>query len=219
MQIKKDLLSHMKAHHPEFRFVWAESIFYNFCRAHEDNLYDFILFQRDGKTGALAVEVATSYDPCWDGAGNRPIGRNTGLAYLKFGRTGWIEAEREWYIYNNLKPELQLVLAEISGDLQLYAMDYFCRSAQELRSDELLRHGLSLVSQWEPLDEIHRSKLLADWHAAPKHTENPLYQNLEGALCQFAMNHDFPTNQIRSYVNRLLYNFTRPGWSWKNSRI
>jgi hypothetical protein len=219
MQIKKDLLAHMEANHPDFKFAWARSIFYNFCRIHEDGLYDFIFFQRDGKTGALAVEVAMTYNPCWDGAGNRPMGRNTGLAYLKFGRTGWIEAERNWYIYRNSKDELNIVLGEISGDIQLHAMNFFDRSARELRSDELLRYGLSLVAPWEPLDEARRSQLLADWHAAPRHTENPLYQNLEAALRQFAIDSNLPTDDVRSYVNRLLYNFTRPGWSWKNSRI
>ena len=219
MQIKKELLSHMEANHPDFKFVWAKSMFYNFCRVHEDRLYDFILFQRDGKTGALAVEVATTYNSCWSGAGDRPMGRNTGLAYLKFGRTGWIEAERNWYIYRNSKEELNIVLAEISGDLQLHAMDYFDRSAQELRSDKLLRYGLSLVAQWEPLEEAYRSQLLADWHAAPRHTENPLWQNLEIALHQFATDSCLPTDEVRSYVNRLLFNFTRPGWSWKNPGI
>jgi hypothetical protein len=219
MQIKKNLLSHMEANHPDFKFAWAKTIFYNFCRFHEDALYDFILFQRDGKTGALTVEVATTYNPCWAGAGNRPMGRNTGLAYLKYGRTGWIEAERNWYIYRNSKNELNIVLAEISGDLRLHAMDFYNRSAQELRSDKLLRHGLSLVAQWEPLDEAHRSQLLADWYAAPRHTENPLYRNLEAALRQFALDSGLPLDEIRSYVNRLLYNFTRPGWSWKNPGI
>jgi hypothetical protein len=219
MQIKKDLVSHMELNHPDFKFAWAKSIFYNFCRVHEDCLYDFVLFQRDGKTGALAVEIATGFNPCWNGAGNRPMSRNTGLAYLKFGRTGWIEAERNWYIYRNSKEELNIVLAEISGDLQLYAIDFFNRSAQELRSDKLLRYGLSLVAQWEPLDEARRSQLHADWCAASRHTENPLYQNLEVALRQFAKDNGLPTDDVRSYVGRLLYNFTRPGFSWKTFKL
>ncbi len=209
----------MQSNHPDFKFAWAKSIFYNFHRVHDDGLYDFVFFQRDGKTGALAVEIATTYDPCWAGAGTRPIGRNTGLAYLKFGRSGWIEAERNWYIYGNLKTELQIVLAEISGDLRLHAMDFFLGAARQLRSDELLQYGLSLVGQWESLEEAHRSQLLADWKAAPRHRENPLYQNLEAALRQFATDGGHPTDDIRSYVNRLLYNFTQPGWSWKNSRF
>jgi len=219
VQIKKHLLSHMAANHPDFKYAWAKSGFYNFCRPHEDGLYDFILFERDGEAGALAVEVATTYDPCWDGAGNHPMGRNTGLAYLKFGRKGSIEVELNWYIYHNTKEELNIVLAEISGDVRLHAADFFDRSAQELRADDLLRYGLSLVTQREPLDEGCRSKLLADWHAAPRHLENPLYQNLETALRQFAIDGGLPADDVRSYVSRLLYNFTRPGWSWKNSRI
>ena len=219
MQIKKDLIAHVEANHPDFKFAWAKSIFYNFHRKHRDGLFDFILFQRDGKTGALAVEIATSYDPCWDGAGNRPIGRNTGLAYLKFGRTGWIEAERNWYIYNNAKDQFNIILAEISGDLRLYAMNYFECSAKELRYDELLQYGLSLVAQWNPLEDTQCSQLLADWRAAPRHTENQLYRNLEATLRQFATDGGYPTDDIRSYVNRLLYNFTRPGWSWNNPKI
>ncbi len=209
----------MAANHPDFKFAWAKSIFYNFRRVHEDGLSDCIFFQRDGKTGALAVEVATTYNPLWGGAGTSPIGVNTGLAYLKFGKTNWIEAELNWYIYRNSKSELNLVLAEISGDLRLHATDFFAKSAKHLRSDELLQYGLSLVAEWEPLEESLRSQLFADWNAAPRHTKNPLYGDLESALHQFATDGGHATDDIRSYVGRLLYNFTRPGWSWKNSRI
>jgi hypothetical protein len=221
MQIKKDLLSHMEANHPDFKFAWAKSFFYNFQRTHSDGLYDFIFFQRDGKTGALAVEVATSYDPCWDGAGARPIGRNTGLAYLKFNRSGWIEAERNWYIYRNIKTELQIVLAEISGDLQLYAMDFFSRSAQELRSDKLIHYGLSLVRNWKPFEETFRAKLDVDWLGG-RLKENPFYltfMEVETCLQNFAINAGLPTEDIRGYTIGLLKNFRKPGWSWENSRL
>ena len=211
----------MEQNHPDFKFAWAKSIFYNFCRIHEDGLYDFILFQRDGKTGALAVEVATTYNPCWAGAGDRPMGRNTGLAYLKFGRTGWIEAERNWYIYKNLKPEFQLVLAEISGDLQLHAMDYFSRSAQELRSDLLLQYGLSLVRDWKPIEETFRAKLETDWLGGHLN-QNPFWSTfleIERQLKEFATDGGLSVEDIRGYTIDLLRNFRKPGWSWANSRL
>jgi len=211
----------MEANHPDFKFVWAKSFFYNFQRTHSDGLYDFIFFQRDGKTGALAVEVATTYDPCWAGAGTRPIGRNTGLAYLKFGRSGWIEAERNWYIYKNLKTELQIVLAEISGDLRLHAMDFFSRSAEELRSDQLLQNGLSLVHDWKPLEENFRAKLETDWIGGHL-DQNPFwstFQKVERQLREFATDTGLPTEDIRGYTIVLLRNFRRPGWSWENSRL
>jgi len=110
-------------------------------------------------------------------------------------------------------------LAEISGDLRLHAMNFSDRSAQELRSNKLIRYGLSLVAQREALDEAQRSQLLADWHAAPRHTENPLYQNLEEALRQFAVNNGHSTDDVRRYVGELLFNFTRQGFSWKDYRI
>ena len=209
----------METNHPGFKFAWAKSVFYNFRRIYDDGLQDCIFFQRDGKTGALAVEIATTYDPLWEGAGTSPIGRNTGLANLKYRKPNAIEVELNWYLYRNSKSELNLVLAEISGDLRTHAMDFFAKSAKILHSDELLQYGLSLVSQWEPLEEACRSQLLADWKAAPRHRENPLYQNIEAALRQFATDGGHPTDDIGSYVNRLLYNFTRPGWSWKNSRL
>jgi hypothetical protein len=221
MQIKKDLLSHMEAKHPDFKFAWAKSFFYNFQRIHSDGLYDFIFFQRDGKTGALAVEVATSYDPCWGGARARPIGRNIGLAWLKFNRSGWIEAERNWYIYQNIKTELQVVLAEISGDLQLYAMDFFSHSAQELRSDKLIHYGLSSVRSWKPLEENFRIKLKADWNAGHL-KENSFYStflDVEACLQNFAINTGLSIKGVRGYTMGLLYNFIQPGWSWENSKL
>lgn len=207
----------MQANHPDFEFAWAKSIFYNFRRIHDDGLYDCVLFQRDGKTGALAVEVATTYDPFWDGAGTSPVGRNTGLAYLKFGRTNSIEAELNWYIYGNSKSELKMVLAEISGDLRLHAMDFFVRSAQQSRSDQLLQYGLALVRGWKPLEESVRLPLAADWNAGYP-LRNPLFQKLEADLREFAMHAGLSTEDVGSYTSQLLYNFTRPDWTWENPK-
>jgi hypothetical protein len=221
MQIKKDLVSHMETNHPDFKFAWAKSVFYNFRRLHDDGLYDCIFFQRDGKTGALVVEVATTYDPCWSGAGTSPIGRNTGLANLKYRKPNAIEVELNWYVYSNSKSELNVVLAKISGDLRLHAMDFFARSAQQLRSDELLQYGLVLVRSWKPLDENDRLKLATDWKAG-RLLKSPLYpwfQKLETDLREFATDAGLSTDNVRSYANRLLYNYTRPGWAWANCRF
>ena len=208
----------MEANHPDFKFAWAKSIFYNFRRLHDDGLYDCIFFQRDGKTGALAVEVATTYNPLWEGAGTFPIGRNAGLANLKFGKPNAIEAELNWYCYRNSKSELNIVLAEISGDLRIHAMDFFARSAQELRSDELLQYGLALVRRWKPLDESNRLQLESDWKAG-RAGKNPLFDKLKADLREFAADAGLSTENVGSYTNRLLYNFTRPGWAWENCRF
>ena len=218
MQIRKDLLLHMEKNHSDFRFVWAKSIFYNFRRNHDDGLYDFVFFQRDGKIGGLAVEVATTYDPLWKGAEARPIGRNAGLANLKFGKPNAIEAELNWYIYRNLKSELSLALAEISGDLRLHAMDFFAKSAQILRSDELLQYGLASVRRWKPLDESDCLQLQTDWRAGCP-AKNPLFEKLEVSLCEFAADAGFSTGNVRSYTSGLLYNFTRLGWAWENCKV
>jgi hypothetical protein len=204
MQIKKDLLSHMEANHPDFKFAWAKSIFYNFRRIHEDGLYDFIFFQRDGKSGALAVEVATTYDPLWKGCGVGVMGKNTGLAYLKFGRSGWIEVERNWYTYNNSKTELKIVLAEISGDLRLHAMNYFERSAQALRSDELLHFGFTLLERMRLLDENERLQLVTEWKSG-RLFENHLYQKYEAELHEFAARAGIPSEHVRKYAVDMLF--------------
>ena len=147
-----------------------------------------------------------------------PIGRNTGLEYLKFGRTHAIEVELIWYFYRNSKSQLNIVLAEISGDLRTHAMDFFARSAQKLRSDELLQYGLALVRRWKPLDESVRLQLETDWRAGhPK--INPLFEKLEADLREFATDADLPTENVRTYTSRLLYNFTRPEWAWENYRF
>jgi hypothetical protein len=215
MQIKKDLLRHIEANHPDFRFAWTKSIFYNFRRVHEDGLYDCIFFQRDGQAGALAVEVATTYDPCWNGVGAY-VGRNTGLANLKYGRPA-IEAELNWYTYGTSKSDLHLVLSEISGDLRNHAMDFFAKAAEALRSDKLLQYGLGVVRRWRPLDECDRLPLEADWRAGHPLT-NALFQKLEEDLRQFATDAGLSTEDVRSYASVLLYNFTKQGWAWGNCK-
>jgi len=221
MQIKKDLLSHMEANHPDFKFAWAsESVLYNFCRVHDDGLYDSVLFVKDKSRNVLSLEIAATYDPFWKGQLTRPIAKARGLAFIKHGRNS-LRAEQTWYVYGNSKDQLRVALTEISDDLRLYAMDYFFRSAEELRSNQLLQYGLSLVRNWKPFEETFRAKLEADWLGG-RLKENPFwstFQEVERLLLEFAINTGLPTEDIRGYTIDLLCNFRRSDWSWANSGL
>ena len=198
----------MQRNHSDFKFAWAKSIFCNFRRLHEDGLYDCIFFQRDGQTGALAVEIASTYDPLWNGAQTFQLGRNTGLANLKFGKPNAIEAELNWYIYGNSKNQLNIILAEISGDLRIHAMNFFDESARDLRSDKLLQHGLELTRQLLPLNEKDQLQLVADLKAAQymaRNLQNHLYECLKAGLGEFAKNNGLSAEYIEWYAFGFLF--------------
>ena len=209
----------MAANHPNFQFAWAKSVFYNFRRVHEDGLCDCIFLSKRWKGWRFGGRGCHDLQSTLEWGRNVPYRSQYRSSVLKFGRTNWIEAELNWYIYRNSKSELNLVFAEISGDLRLHAMDFFAKSAKSLRSDELLQYGLSLVAEWEPPRRVASFTSLRNGTRRRAIQQNPLYRDLESALHQFATDGGHATDKIRSYVNRLLYNFTRPGWSWKNSRI
>ncbi len=197
----------MEANHPDFKFAWTKSVFYNFRRIHEDGLYDCIFFQRDGQTGALAVELATTYDPSWNGAQTFQLGRNTGLANLKFGKPNAIEAELNWYAYGNSKSQLGIVLAEISGDLRIHALNFFEGAARQLHSDKLLQHGLELTRSMLPLHEKDHAQLLADLKAAQymaRNLRNHLFERSKSDLGEFARNNGLSTEYIEWYWFGLL---------------
>ena len=198
----------MEANHPDFKFAWAKSIFYNFRRVHNDGLYDCIFFQRDGKTGALAVEVATTYDPLWKGEYASKLGRNTGLSNLKFGKPNAIEAELNWYACDNSKEQLHLILQEISGDLRIHAMNFFDESARDLRSDKLLQHGLGLTRLFLPLNGKDQMQLAADLKAAQymaRNLQNHLYECLKAGLGEFAKNNGLSAEYIEWYAFGFLF--------------
>ena len=211
----------MAANHPDFKFVWAsQSVLYNFCRVQEDGLYDFVLFVKDKSRSVLSLEIATTYDPFWKGQLTCPIAKARGLAFVKH-RKNSLRAEETWYFYGNSKQQLDIALAEISSDLQLYAMNYFSRSADELHSDQLLQYGLSLVRDWKPLEENFRATVETDWTAG-RLDQNPYwvgFQEVERQLLEFASDHGLPTEKVRGYTLDLLCNFRRSGWSWANSRL
>jgi hypothetical protein len=211
----------MEAYHPDFKFAWAkDSVLYNFCRLQPDGLHDFILFVKDRSRSVLSLEIATSYDPFWKGELTWRTVKARGLAFIKHGKNS-LRAEQTWYAYGNSKEELSIALAQISGDLQLYAMDFFNRSAQQLRSDELLQYGFSLVRNWTPLEENYRAKLEVDWLGGHL-KENPFYSiflEVETTLQKFAIDAGLPIEDIRGYSIDLLRNFRRPGWSWENSKL
>jgi len=210
----------METNHPDFKFAWQSLFSITFavftamaCRT----VFSF----KEMKDRCFGCGNCYNLRPALGRSGNFPIGRNTGLANLKYRKPNAIEVELNWYLYRNSKSELSLVLAEISGDLRTHAMDFFARSAQILRSDELLQYGLALVRDWKPLDENFRSSLEADWKAG-RLRENAFYssfQKVEADLREFATGAGLPTEDIRRYTIRLLHNFTKKGWSWENSRL
>jgi hypothetical protein len=115
MRIKPSIIEMMNRDFPEFRFVGDPRFFYVFRRKSQRGLYDYIKYQRDGKTGALAVEIATTYDPNWDLYPTGPLGLDYPLVVYKNRRrikTGAISyrAEEPWYIYGNDKSKSQTVL-------------------------------------------------------------------------------------------------------------
>ena len=190
MRIKPLIIEMMNRDFPEFRFVGSPSFFYVFrCKSQHD-LFDYIKYQRDGKTGALAVDVATTYDPNWN---LYPTG-STGLDYplVIYKNRGYIEtgaisypAEEPWYIYKNDKSEFQKVLAAISKDLTNFGLKFFREAARILESDKLLQYGLNLIRERGFLSDNELAALQKDievanyrsWNISNEHL-NYLKQNL-----------------------------------------
>lgn len=77
MRIKPFVVRMMERSLPEFRFLGSPRFFYVFRRTSPRGLFGYVKYQRDGETGALAVDVATTYDPNW---GLHPTG-SLGIDY------------------------------------------------------------------------------------------------------------------------------------------
>ncbi len=139
---------------PEFRFTDSPFYYAVFRRKSQRDLFDYIEYQRDSKAGALAVYIATTYNPNWNLHPTGPTGLSYPLVIYK--KTGRIEgggiglsyrSEEPWYIYGNYKIELQNVLAAISRDLTNFSFKFFREAARILESDKLLQYGLNLIRE------------------------------------------------------------------------
>ncbi len=171
MRIKPLIIEMMDRDFPEFRFVGSPSFFYVFRRKSQYDLFDYIKYQRDGKTGALAVDVATTYDPNWNLYPTGPIGLDYPLVVYKNRRrivTGAKSylAEEPWYIYENDKSEFQTVLVDISKDLTNFGLKFFREAARTLESDQLLQHGLKQIRESGALSENELAALQKNIEAA-----------------------------------------------------
>jgi hypothetical protein len=89
MRIKHLVVDMMNRSFPEFRFFGSPRFFYVFRRESPRGLFDYVKYQRDGKTGALAVDVVTTYDAIWDLYPTGPIGLEYPLVIYK--KKGHIE--------------------------------------------------------------------------------------------------------------------------------
>jgi hypothetical protein len=87
-----------------------------------------------------------------------------------------------------------------------------------VRSDELVQYGLGLVRSWKPLAESDRLQLEADFNSG-RPLRNPIRQQLEADLWQFATDANISTEEVRGLTSQLLYNFIKPGWAWENYKF
>ncbi len=151
MIIKPLILEMMARDLPEFRLVDSPKIFYVFRRKSQRDLFDYIKYQRDGKTGALALDIATTYDPNWNLYPAGPLGVDCPLiSYKKRKRIkecSVYPALEPWYNYHNDKNEFQTVLLAISKDLTDFGLKFFREAANILESDKQLQHGLKLIRE------------------------------------------------------------------------
>jgi hypothetical protein len=141
-------------------------------------MYEFVLYQRDGKAGAFYIDLAVTYNPAWDGFVPNPLGVWASLRELaRKGNRAFIEAIENWYFYHNSEDQLVFVLKEIAEDLRSHGMCFLERARRQLKADAVLQAGLHVLAQEGPIedrawnelnDDLARAKhILADVRSRP----------------------------------------------------
>jgi len=153
MKIKPAIVELIKKDYSEFCLIPSSSLFYAFRCPADRSLFNYIKFQRDGQAGALAVDIATTYDPNWNLYPANPIGLDYPLVTFK-NQGGNISAEglihralEPWYVYGNDENKFLEVLNLISDDIAKWGTLFFKKAAKIIEADELLQYGLRFVRE------------------------------------------------------------------------
>jgi hypothetical protein len=172
MVIKPHIVAMMKETLPAFSLISCPRSAYIFRRSVPGEPFDFVEFQRDSFSGALAVALATTYDAGWCGESG-PLGRHEGLADLRYRWHFWVvlpdgalPATLHWYQYGPSQELFQKRLREISRHLQRYAPPFFKRSRAALLADPLLQFALAEMRRMGPLTDEDRHQLTLDLEEA-----------------------------------------------------
>src|SRR5437870_3110483 len=135
MVIKPHIVAMMKETLPAFSLHSCPRNAYIFTRPVAGEPFDFVMFQRDSFSGALALTLATTYDAGWHGQYPGLQGRYEGLADLRYRWHFWVvlpggalPPTLNWYQYGPSQELFQKRLREISRHLQKYALPFCKRS-------------------------------------------------------------------------------------------
>jgi hypothetical protein len=161
--VKPHIMDMMASRFPEYRYVFTKEPRYFFQSQPIDGIYEFVVFQRDGRAGALYIDLVATYALEWDGFAPYPLGGWTSLAKLvKAGGKGYVDALEEWYSYENSKNQLISVLDQIASHLISHGKHYFLHIRKVLQSDRILQAGLQVLREVEPFSPRSLIELDAD---------------------------------------------------------
>lgn len=210
IKIKPLVVTMMERSLPEFRFFGSPQVFYVFRRKGQRGLFEYVKYQRDGNTGALAVDIAITYDPNWDLRTTGTLGFDCPLKIYK--QRGSLEtsglayyAAEPWYSFGNDRSKLQAILENISNDLIEYGLAFFREAALILESDPLLQYGLDLVRKWGLLPNNQLITFQSEIEVANHRSyniENLQFIRLEQQLRAYASDINVAKEQ-RRYISTL----------------
>ncbi len=161
--VKPYVVDMMAERFPQYPYAFTKDPRYFFRSQPTDGIFEYVVFQRDGQSGAFYIDLAATYDSEWEGFVPYPLGRWASLARLvKAGRKGCIEALEEWYFYRNSRKHLHAVLDEIASHLISHGKPYFLHVRKVLRSDKVLQAGLKVLREAETVSVRSLMELDAD---------------------------------------------------------
>ena len=161
--VKPHVVSMMSIRFPQYQYIFTKDTRYFFRRESIDGIYEYVVFQRDGNAGAFYIDLATTYNPIWEGIVPYPLGKWASLAELvKIGRRGYIDALENWYFYRNSEELLHIILDEIAKDLARQGVFFFKKARNELKKDRVLQAGLDIIVKEGPIGAKALSKLNTD---------------------------------------------------------
>lgn len=145
--IKPFLEKMMKNYFSDYKLINAKGIFYLFRKIEDENLYSYILFQREGKPYNQLVisECGIGYNKNWDGQPLNFIGKTNSLAYLisnnkPTSNIGWVK-------YGNTLEEINSCIEKLRTQIEVYVFPFFKDIIDDVRKKEIYKITVEVMQE------------------------------------------------------------------------
>ncbi len=181
MQTKKPIVDFFAEHLSEYSFVPELRPCLIFRQSQLNGIFRSLAVQRDSNSNGLAIAIASTYDPVWQGGTAFRTGQDTLLPDLRLSAR-FLSDVQHWYFYKPTLDGLRKTLTAIHLEFKKLTPRFFRRAESALLSDRLLQVALKEARRTSPEERAGLENALEAVRGHIAKVDHPAFLQVRDAL-------------------------------------